>query len=248
MRLPFPALGLLFGPSCTVPALDFDTADASVVAVNWSGYVVKSVYGGDDGYLEDGSLVVEGLGQELVAEGFQPEPARSPGYWRVQVPPETPVALRVAGDGMIPSLWEATTPGNVGIWFSGALVAFEEASWMPALEEFDGAFGIELGKLDADHCWLFGVPMVPADWADAEISVVDGTGHVGRVIALAEGSDATLVQANGDPVVEFFSFNLAPGPMAIHVAAADGRTLDMVFPARGGELVTPWYIELPEAD
>jgi hypothetical protein len=247
MRPSFLSLGLFLGAACTFPGGAYDTGVSSPHSVSWAGYVLDGPYNGENDVLTGGDFEVDGLESDFVAQGTEKDPEGSPGYWSVRVPPDTPVALRISADGMLPTLWEAVTPEHEGLWSTGALFAFRETTWLPIFQQYDGIFRLTVGDLDAEHSWLFGLPLSPDDWVDAEISVVDGAGVDGRVVALADDGEGALMIANGRPVVEFLAFNLAPGSIEIHVVAADGRTLDLVFPARGGEILTPWFLALPEA-
>ncbi len=213
--------------------------------VAWYGTILDGPYTGDNGVFSGGELLAYDLEQELLAEGTEPDPD-NPGYWKLKVPPQTPIALHLAAEGMLPTVWRGSTPGALGYWYTGALFAYDDELWTPFFEQFDGQGGVTIEPLGDEICWLWGAPLEPEAWAGAEIEIVDGSGEPATVLAYAITDDGLLAPAGGaDAVTYILAFNLAPGDITVNVQAADGRAFSETWPAWPGEVVSAWYLALP---
>ncbi len=212
--------------------------------VSWYGTVLDGPYTGDNGVLSGGDVLVYDLEGELLTEGTEPFDD-TPGYWKLKVPPSEPVALHLAGDGMLPTVWRGTTPAAQAYWYSGALFAYDLETWQPFLEQFDGQGGVTLEPLGDEVCWLWGVPWDRDAWAGAEITVTGGDGEEAVALAYTLDDDGVLYETRDLAIDYFFAFNLAPGDVTVTVQAADGRTVTETWPAWPGEIVSAWYLALP---
>ncbi len=215
--------------------------------VNWYGTILDGPYTGENGVLSGGEVLVYDLDEELVAEGTEPD-ADNPGYWKLQVPPSTPVALHLAGQGMLPTVWRGVTPGDLGYWYTGALFAYEQELWLPFFEQFDGQGAVSIQPLGDDVCWLWGSPADPDAWAGAAIELLDGAGQPAMVLAYHLSDQGELEPATTRSVQYFLAFNLAPGDVTLSVQAVDGRAFEETWPAWPGEVVSAWFLELPPGD
>jgi hypothetical protein len=216
--------------------------------VSWYGTILDGPYTGDNGVLTGGEVLVYDLDQELIAEGSEPSVDDSPGYWKLVVPPSTPVALHLAGEGMMPTVWRGTTPAALGYWYTGALFAYDIELWQPFFEQFEGQSGVAIAPLGSEVCWLWGSPWDPDAWAGADIAITDGDGESAVVLAYNLSDEGVLVPALNQPVHYFLAFNLAPGDVTLEVSAADGRSVVETWPAWPGEVVSAWYLALPPED
>ncbi len=215
--------------------------------VNWYGTVLDGPYTGDNGVFTGGELLAYDLAGDYLAEGTEPDPD-SPGYWKLKVPADTPVALHLSAEGMLPTVWRGTTPGTMGYWYTGALFAYDAELWQPFFEQFDGQSGVEIQPLSDQSCWLWGAPLDPEAWVGADIQIVDGEGEPATVLAYHLNDDGLLEQTRTQSITYFLAFNLAPGDITLSVQATDGRAFDETWPAWGGEVVTAWYVALPSED
>lgn len=213
--------------------------------VSWYGTILDGPYTGDNGVLTGGDVLAYHLDGELMAEGTEPDPD-NPGYWKLKVPSASPVALHLAGEGMLPAVWRGTTPSSLGYWYTGALFTYDEQLWLPFFEQFDGQAGVEIMPLGDEVCWLWGAPWDPDAWIGADIGVIDGAGAEATGLAWHLNEQDQLALAGpSDPVQYFLAFNLAPGDVSLFVTAADGRSLEETWPAWSGEVISAWYLALP---
>ncbi len=229
-RSPFALLLCLAATACGSWIIEEPTDGADVA---WYGTILDGPYTGDNGVLSGGEVLVYDLDEELLAEGTEPD-ADNPGYWKLRVPASTPVALHLAGEGMLPTVWRGTTPSDLGYWFTGALFAYDAEIWLPFFEQFDGQGGVSIEPLGDEICWLWGSPSDPDAWAGADISIVDGVGQAATVLAYHLDDDGLLAPAGDEPVLYFMAFGLAPGEVTLSVTAADGRSFDETWPAWPG--------------
>lgn len=216
--------------------------------IRWSGYILDGPYTGENGTLTGGAVTVDDTLGNTVAEGTEPYPEDDPGYWRLDVPPDTEVFVRLSADGMMPALFRGTTPSVASYWFTGALWAYLEEEWLDFFLQFDGQSGVSIEPLSEDVVWVFGGPYDAEDWVDARVTVVDGVGKQPTVLHWTVDDEGYLVEAGpGDTVEYFLAFNVTPGIVALDVVAGDGRTMQVDYAARGGEVVSAWYLVMPEA-
>ncbi|MFH1467458.1 MAG: hypothetical protein ABIO70_23945 [Pseudomonadota bacterium] len=211
--------------------------------VSWSGAVLDGP-SADAGVFSGGDLTAWGLDGVQVAEGEEPW-ADSPGTWRLKVPPEQPVAIHLAGEGMLPSVWRGTTPAGQGYWYTGALFAYEQATWRPFFEQFDGQHGLSVTALEDGVCWAWFAPDEPEAWAGARVKLSDGEGATEEYLAYTLDDDGILVEPLGGPLDHLFAFDLAPGHITLSVQTVDGRAMRETWPCWAGEIVTGWFLALP---
>jgi hypothetical protein len=164
------------------------------------------------------------------------------------VPPTTPVALHLAAEGVLPTVWRGTTPSALGYWYTGALFAYDEATWLPFFEQFDGQGGVSVEPLGDEICWLWGVPLDPEAWAGASIEILDGEGQSATVLAYHASDEGLLSLTTSEPVHYIMAFDLAPGDVTMQVTTADGRSFEERWPAWPGEVISAWYLALPPED
>ena len=212
--------------------------------VRWSGTILDGPYTGENDVLTEGTVTVEGLDGELLDEGSEPW-SDYPGWWRVDVPPDTPVYFRLAAEGMHPALWSTTTPGGAAYWYTGSLFAYEQETWGGWFQELADAEGVELGSLD-ERCWLWGAPLSPDDWVGASLQLTDGDGQEVSLYSYRIDDDGLMSRSLVMNSIDyFFAFDLAPGDITLQVEASDGRLVVMDFPAQAGEVISAWYLALP---
>jgi hypothetical protein len=211
--------------------------------VSWSGAVIDGP-SADAGPFTGGELTAWDLDGELIATGREPW-EDSPGTWRLKVPPEIPVALHLAGEGMLPAVWRGTTPAHLAYWYSGALFAFEQDTWRPFFEQFDGQHGQQVTALEDGVCWAWFAPWEPEAWAGAQVRLTDGAGEIADFLAYTLNDEGVLVDPAGTPLDHLFAFDLTPGDITLSVLTADGRAMTETWPCWAGEIVAGWYLALP---
>ncbi len=215
-------------------------------AVSWSGYVLYYPEGATDyDTLSAGTLTLVDLDDAVLAEGSQPY-EDTPGYWLFEeVPVATEIGIRVAAEGATTVLWRSRSPSGSGTWLTGAVLTWEESIYAALFDSLDGQNGLRISPLsEGQVAHLWGEPLVPQDWAGAEISVTDGAGDDAAVIALAYDEDGALVDAGEGAVDAFVAVNLAPGTVTLSVTSAAGVTTETLYPARGGDLLSAIYYDL----
>ena len=215
-------------------------------AVSWTGQVLDGPYTGENGVFTGGTFEVTDPEGGAVDEGEEPW-SDEPGTWRVQVPPSEPVAIHLAAQGMLGAAWRSTTPATDAYWFTGALFAYDEAGWLPFFEQFDGVYA-DVGALDGSTCWFWGATADPDAWAGAEITLTDGEGAAADLLRFDADDEGILVPADDGPVPYLLAFGLTPGDVILEATTTDGRAFGETWPARGGEVVTGWFLALPEED
>jgi hypothetical protein len=195
--------------------------------------------------LEDGgSLQVVGLDDVLVADGEH----GGSGYWYVDVPADTDVAVRIEGDEHVSSVWRARTPSGRGYWLTGALFTQYATSFEALLKALEGfpdlppAEDLAAGKVV--HLW--GQPLDPDAWAGAVVTATGGDGKDVPMFTFASDDKGVVTEAGENPVDFFLGVNAAPGEVTLHVEAADGTAGESTYPTRGGDLVTAAFFDLGE--
>lgn len=212
--------------------------------VDWSGYIFADLPADGTALLEAGTLELVDLDDEAVATGSQSE--STPGYWFVEVPVDTEVALRVAGGSQVPTVWRGATPTGDGYWLSGALFAVDQQTSADFFDSLDGWQGLSPDDLaDEQVAHLWGQPWDPERWAGASVQVSDSAGSA-PVVLLAIDEDGALIDAGSGPVDYFVAPDLAPGPVTLTVTSADGSSLETTWPARGGDLLSAFYVALSD--
>jgi len=212
--------------------------------VRWAGYVYADVPATKTPYLEAGTLSVVDLDDQDLATGEQL--ADTPGYWKVTVPVDTQVALRVDGGDQVPTVWRSRTPTGDAYWLSGGLFAVldqTQADFFPSLDGWQGLHPHALDDGEVAHLW--GTTWQPDAWAGATIEVEDVDG-ARQVAAFTTDTDGALIDAGTGPVDLFVAPDLAPGPVTLRVTAADGSVTETTWPARGGDLLSAFYMALPQ--
>ncbi len=242
---------LLFVTACSGCGYWIFEEEADATSINWYGYILDGPYTGDNGYFSGGTVEVTDLAGEVIGEASEPY-NDSPGYWKISVPPEEPLAIHLEGEGMLSSVWRGTSPADLGYWYTGSLFAYDSEIWLPFFEMFEGEVGtdeqqVSIRELGEDNCWLWGVPADPDAWVGASLAVMDGDGDDATVLTYTETDDGLLVASGAtDPIDHFLAFNLEPGDISIWVLDSWGSIIEETWPARGGEIVNAWYLELPE--
>ncbi len=214
--------------------------------VTWTGTIYDGPYTGDNDVLTGGSVVVEDLDGQTLAEGEEPYTTYE-GYWRLTVPPSTDVVLRLSGDEMYPTMWQVRTPERSALWYSGGLFAYGQEVWG---EFFEGIAGELDTTLSEDLCWVWGVPYDSTDWAGASVTIASTAGKetveaTTQSFSVSEEGVMTPAVANAE-VDYFFAFDVAAGDVSIDIEVADGRTLSLIYPDCAGEVVSAWWLVLPE--
>ncbi len=214
--------------------------------VAWGGYVFADPY-------VDETLLAEGRIELLTPEGtcvardgacVVAEESETDGYYSLSVDKGSDAVLRILGPEVAPTVWRGMAPAATSAqWFSGALYTRR----LDALESLGAALGPSgpaAALSDAETVWLWGAPLEPEAWADADLAVVDGDGGDGSVVGLVLSQDGTLGLAGSGPVDFFVAFDLSPGTVTFSVTAVDGRSASQSWPAQAGDLVSADFFAL----
>lgn len=215
--------------------LDAGTASDTIL---WSGTVLDDPYLGEDpAGLEGGALVAVDLDDLEIATGTEAED--SPGSFSIEVPPGVDLAMRVTGPSHAPTVFRGRSPGARGLWFNGALFgrrALPLQSFLDGIERADGTTPAALSAGELVHLWV--EPAEPEALVGADLSLVDGSGLPGELVPLTTAEDGALTAAGpDDPVTLLLGLDLSPGDITLGIVAADGRTAETTWPARGGDLL-----------
>jgi hypothetical protein len=226
-------------------AISFVYDSSAPDEVTWSGYVLEDLSESETTLVleDDGALQVVDLEDQLVADGVY----AGSGYWYVDVPVDTDVAVRVSGAEHVTSVWRARTPSGRGYWLTGALFTQYRTSFDAFVKALVGVPGLvpeDLSKGKVVHLW--GQPNDPDAWASAVVTATGGDGADVPVFTFAVDDKGVVTEAGGDPVDFFFGANAAPGDVTFRVEAVDGRVAETTYPARGGDLVTAGFFDLGE--
>lgn len=211
--------------------------------VSWSGQVLDGPYTGENSFFTDGEFLVEDLEGKILADPVETKE----GTWRINVPPEQDLVIRLNHEKMIPALWRGKAPPQNGMWFTGALFAYSSETWASYFEQFEDEIGLSWRDLDQSNNWFWGSPLEPEIWAGAEISLIDGeSNNVSFKCYTVE--DNNLVVANNGPIHYIMAFDLVPGDITLSVHTTDGSSLTETWPSVGGEIITAWYLALSESE
>ena len=219
--------------------------------VGWSGWVYADIPADNVPVLEVGAVTVTDESGEIVAEGEQPSTG-SPGYWQIDVPPQTDVTIRIEGDGVQPTVWRTMTPSARAYWFAGALFTVSPVTMDTFWSQLSELFGAP--ETTEDGVSLYGQPILrneadEAAWTDAHLEVWDEDGGVHEVFALsldeATGGLALAGPGTG-PISTFAAPSLPPGPVRLIVDGSDGRSMVAYWTGQPGDLLSAFYMALPE--
>jgi hypothetical protein len=224
---------LMAGLGCV--ALDADTADTLVL---WSGTVYEDPYLGTEAAgLAGGGLVAVDLADAELAVGAESE--STPGAYSIEVPAGVDLALRITGPTHVPTVFRGRAPTSRGIWFNGALFGRQAdplVSFLDGVDLPDGTAPADLSDGELVHLWV--EPAEPDALVGGTIELVDGDGAPGAVVALTTAPDGSLVEATSDDAITLIlGLDLAPGDITLGLGAADGRSAETTWPARGGDLL-----------
>jgi hypothetical protein len=227
-------------PLLLLSALGCVTLDDGTGAdlVLWSGTVFEDPYLGTESTgLTGGGLVAVDLANAELAVGAESE--STPGSYSLEVPAGADLAMRVTGPAHVPTVFRGRAPTARGLWFNGALFGRQAdplAAFLDGIALPDGGAPADLGDGDVAHLWV--EPAEPDALADATIDLVDGEGAPGAIVVLTTAPDGSLVLAeSGDAPTLILGLDLAPGDVTLALEAADGRTAETTWPARGGDLL-----------
>jgi hypothetical protein len=233
--------------------------------IDWSGYVlVDPVDGSELINMTEGSVTMVDLGGEPIAEATQPY-AASPGWWTfADLAVDTEVAIRVQGpeggedaggdtadSGLpdtLPTVWRGTVPKGPAFWmYRGLFTLGREAAQatMAAAAELGEVVPGDLSEGQVAHLW--GQPWDPETWIGVQVRMVNAYGDEVPVLTLATDEETgELVLAGDGPVEIFFAFNLLEGESTLEVRSTGGEIQTTVYPTRGGDLLSAFYIGVPE--
>ena len=228
---------LLTLSACDVLTPYLEEVRETPTEVLYGGSVVQGAPVGENLLLEAGSVTFFDLSGEVLAEAEQPY-ASNLGYWRAKVPVSTPYILRIEAEDSYPSIWRDTTPGQAGLWFTGALFSWPHAQVDPFFESLSENLSIEIADLkteDVVHLW--GQVLNPEAATISDWLVRDSDGKRPEVYGFAIQEDGSMVQTEEAPIDYFFAFNLTPGD--IEVAGVN-------YSAEAGDLISAWWFEVLE--
>lgn len=216
--------------------------------VEWSGYVYAGVPVDDGPLLEDGAIdILDRDGAPLDDAEARQDYEDALGYWTLDVPVDTEIALRLSGADVLPTLWLGTTPTGRGYWLNGALFARSAEETTALFDALEADLGLAPQELsDGAIAHLIGQPWDREAVAGATWSATDGAGAAADVVLLVADEDGALSDAGAGPVDVVIALNLAPGTVSLQVDATDGRAARAEWPAQGGDLVSAMWFQLAE--
>ena len=231
--------------------------------IRWAGWVLSDVVAEDDNeVLIDGSLTVHDTEGQLLSEGTPSE--SSPGFYALDVSPDTEISLRITGETIHPTVWRSRTPRDDGYWVYGTLFGVDTEGLELTLSQITDMTGEEISWLsDGDGALIYGAPtMRDAEdqdaWDGATLTALGGDGQAGTVVVLAQDLETGAVglaagasglvgpeQVSG-PVVMFFAYDLAPGPVRLIAEGSDGRVAVADWYSEDGDVLSGFHLTFPE--
>ncbi len=218
--------------------------------VSWAGYVFADPYtseelltGGSFEVLElQGGCVLDDADACIVGE----ESDGTAGYWSVDVPRSTPVALRLQAAGSAPTVWRVTTPRRDAQWLNGGLFTRDLAAIDAFVAELGPPWATAVPLSSSADAWMWGAPLDPTAWIGASLTLTGGDGAEVAVLALTQADDGAVSVASAtDPVDLLLATDIAPGAVTLTVQAADGREAVEAWPAQPGDLLSAVFLALP---
>lgn len=212
-------------------------------AVAWSGYIYSDLPTEDTALLEVGSLTAVDLDDTELSTGGTYED--SPGYWQIEVPVDTDLALRLTGGDQYPTVWRGHSPSGRGYWLNGALFAMHRDTvdgLLDGLRGFQDLDPADLADEEVAHLWA--QPTDREAFAGVDVAVLDELGEA-QVVRLAVDTDGALVDAGTGPVDLILAVDLLPGPVTLVLTGPDGASSETTWPARGGDLLAGFFLSAP---
>lgn len=206
--------------------------------IDWSGYIYTMQQNGDFKQIEAGTMTILDPTGEILIEGEQPYPD-SPAYWNVTVPlaqQGQEIAIRLTAENSDTMLWRGRSPTSKSIWLGGSLYTHTKAynQYLFAALSND-----EVEPLaDGEVAHLYGKPLVPETWANAQITLFDGSGNSHQVQAFSSAEDETFSTEIAEKIDFFCAFNIEPGILSLQVILQDGTEIVTDYPANGGDLIS----------
>jgi hypothetical protein len=248
MVLALPLLSLLSG---CVPAYLYEMDEVrDDELVSWSGWIFADIPVDGAAVLVDGRITVQAVDGQPLAEGIPSD--RNPGYWQVDVPPHEKVRIRIEGPTTQPTLWRAITPGARAYWFAGALFSVSSETLAPFWQQLQQM--MDTPPVSEDSMSLYGAPSIldeadEAAWTGADLSLWHENGDIYEVYALAtDEASGGLVAATPftGPISAFAVPAIEPGTVSLVIDASDGRSTVMDWTGAAGDLLSAYYLVLPE--
>jgi hypothetical protein len=250
------AIGVLMawtGAGCAA-SLDDD-------AVIWYGWVLNDVPSDEVGALADGQVVMTTPDGEEIRLGEEPYD-NSPGYFQIEVDPDTEVGLRLTGTDIHPTVWRARTPPATSFWLSGSLFGVSALGLDQMLNVIEQLRQEAIPWRDGpDGVLIYGQPRIQtiedqAAWTGIQVTAIDADYHEGQVaLVTVDETGMPALASNGDntlgpntavgPVAYIVAWDLAPGPIRLIVDASDGRAMVQDWTGQEGDVLSAFNLTLP---
>lgn len=220
------------------------TRDVGVEGL-FRGYVYDDyTYIGDYAVLPDASLSARDASGEPTGE--VEASSDRPGYFEITVDPKQPVELVVAAPGRLTTVRATLGPATLAD-FSPYIFPRASEVITPLIDELSGQLGTpdSTGLLAGEVGALWMEPLVPADWAGADIYLDSGGAEV-EFIALTVLDDGAVALAEDGPLDRLVAPALPPGRLTLLVATATGDIIQQSWNVQAGELVDASWFNLPQ--
>ena len=209
------------------------------------GYVYDDyTYIGDYVVLPNASLSVRD--SSGAATGEVDTDSERPGYFEITVEPEQAVELVVAAPDRLTTVRATRGPATLA---DVTVYIFPRASEViaPLIDELAEALGTpdSTGLLAGEVGALWMEPLVPSDWAGADITL-QSDGEEVPFIALSVYEDGTVALAEDGAVNQLVAPSVPPGKLTLSVTTASGATIDQSWTVQAGELVDASLFHLPQ--
>ncbi len=211
------------------------SATSTADTVAWAGWVYTDGQTVEEAKITDGAVTVwpEPPAADGQIAAAQPYPDY-PGYWSADVPPSTPVNVRITAPNTRPTVWAGDTPAADGSWFSGALFGASDR-WLE--DVFDALLvnGDEWVAVPLrGDVLVLGQPV--NDEVLCEDLLVDGV----HPSCWRVGDDGAPEAVQTGPVT-WFAASAAPGAVELQL----GASVETWY-ADGGDVVMAWYLSEAE--
>lgn len=227
----------------------------------WSGYVLNDVPGEELAALSEGTFLLTTPAGEPLSQGEEPDAAK-PGYFQVEIAPDTSVGIRLSGLDVHPTVWRTHTPPATAWWLNGALFAFATVTLDGILELTEELLGAVIPWREVQEgVLIYGKPVIETQaelnaWTGATVTAIDADYHQGQVALITvddegqpsltgNGREPTGTNEAAGPVLLLLAWDLAPGPIRLIIDTSDGRTMVLDWVGQDGDVLSAFNLSLP---
>lgn len=216
----------------------------SIPPLNWNGYLYLENADGFDP-LPNGTMTLYDRNGAFLMDSTQPYSGTA-HYHNFALTEDLlglEISLFIQSPNTYPIVWNGTIPNASSSWLSGALFAPEEIFIQEYFANFDVNDNIQWNDTAVQ---LWGQPLIPEDWKDIAISVIDGNGETVEVYSFAQ-VDNFITNDTSSGIQWFFAWNISPGNIEVTITnLSTNDSVSTTYPTEGGEIISALFYALPE--